>query len=106
MPVRQAWSKRISAARIAVPLVAVGVLLAGCAQTSVPDLNVRSGPGPGHRVTGMISGSGTAVQITCWSYGEPVHRDRVWYRINSPKTGYVTGYYISTGGESPNAPHC
>jgi uncharacterized protein YraI len=93
-------------APFAVGLAAVGLLLAGCAQTSIPRLSVRSGPGPHYPVVARIPDSETAVAVTCWLRGAPVHGDRVWYRIESPQTGYVTNYYISKPSDYAGAPHC
>jgi uncharacterized protein YraI len=93
-------------ASLGLPLAAIGMLLAGCAQTSIPRLSVRSGPGRGYQVVASIPDSGTAVAVTCWLRGAPVHGDRVWYRIESPRSGYVTNYYISKPGDYAGAPHC
>ncbi|MDN5915268.1 MAG: SH3 domain-containing protein [Pseudonocardia sp.] len=89
----------------AVVLVSAAVLT-GCAQTSIPGVKVRTGPGTGYPVTGTIPQPGTAVAVTCWSRGDAVLGDTVWYRIRSPQAGYVTNYYIRTTGDYANTEPC
>jgi uncharacterized protein YraI len=87
-------------------VAAAGIVLAGCAQTSISGLTVRSGPGRGYSVAATIPDSGTPVAVVCWVHGAAVHSDRVWYRIDSPQQGYVTNYYVSKSSDFAGAPHC
>ncbi|MET0190421.1 MAG: hypothetical protein ABW212_15565, partial [Pseudonocardia sediminis] len=81
-------------------------VLSGCTQTSIPGLQIPTGPGVGYPVTGAIPRSGTAVAVTCWSRGDAVLGDTVWYRIRSPQPGYVTNYYIKANGDYANTQPC
>lgn len=90
-------------------LVAVGVCLAtaACDTTSIAGLNVRAQPTTAGAVVATIDRADTHVGIDCFVYGEPVHGDPVWYRINRPHSGYVTNYYVDTGGDGlAGTPSC
>jgi uncharacterized protein YraI len=86
-------TRRIAAA------AAVAALTSACQSTSIPGLNVRAGPTTHSRVVGTLGHSGTEVRIACFTRGEPVHGDTVWYRITQPRAGYVTNYYIRTNAD-------
>ena len=90
----------------AAALLGACALLAACAQTTIPGLQVRTGPGPGYPVAGTIPAAGTAVAVTCWTRGAPVRGDTVWYRIRSPQAGYVTNYYIRATADFAGARPC
>lgn len=90
----------------AVLLVAAGAVLTGCARTSIPGLQVHTGPGTGYPVTGAVARAETAVAVVCWVHGDAVFGDPVWYRIRSPQAGYVTNYYIRTTGDHANTRPC
>ncbi len=69
-------------------------------------LNVRSGPGTGHRVVGSVA-SGATVRITCQVRGERVNgtygSSTLWDRIGN---GYVSDAYVLTGSDGQVAPTC
>lgn len=92
-------------ARTGVVLLVLGAL-AGCTRTTIDGLQVRSGPGTGNGVVAEIPRSGTPVRVTCWSRGEPVLGDTVWYRINGPEVGWVTNYYVRSTSDFGGRPAC
>lgn len=93
------------AARVAVLVLAIGALTA-CTRTSIEGLQVRSGPGTASRVVAEIPRSGTPVRVSCWTRGEPVQGDTVWYRIGAPEEGWVTNYYIRSTSDFGGRPRC
>jgi hypothetical protein len=48
------------------------------------------------------------VTVTCYVAGQSVHGNRTWYRVSYPRTGYVSGYYVSNGAarSTTPVPHC
>ncbi len=69
---------------------------AACQSTTVPVLNVRARPTTGSAVVGKLSGTGTALTIDCFTRGQAIHGQTLWYRITQPRVGYVTAYYVRT----------
>ncbi|MFF0226847.1 SH3 domain-containing protein [Streptomyces sp. NPDC004629] len=62
-------------------------------------LNVRSGPGTGHRVVGHRHDD-RLVTITCKTHGSWVSGNRTWYRLAHHK-GYVSARYVRVGTAVP-----
>ncbi len=83
----------------AVVVLAAALLCVACQRTSIDGLNVRSGPSTASAVVGTIADDGTRVEIECWTRGEAVRGDTVWYRIGAPVAGFVTNYYVETTGD-------
>lgn len=81
-----------------------------CALNEI-DLNVRSGPGLGHPATSRAP-AGQWMALHCWTYGDPVNGDNVWYHIDwvSPydgHEGFVAGFHLDTGRDpAPGIPVC
>lgn len=92
--------------RRVVPALIAVALVSACARTSIPGVAVRSGPTTDAALVANIPESGTPVRVQCWTRGEAVSGDSVWYRIASPQRGYVTNYYIRTNGDHANSPSC
>ncbi len=87
--------------------VGVCLLVTGCDTTSVSGLNVRAEPTTASPVVASIDRVETGVGIDCFVYGEQIHGDPVWYRIDRPHSGYVTNYYVDTDGEGlAGVPSC
>ncbi len=80
-------------------VVATVLLCVGCQRTSIDGLNVRAGPTTATPVVGTIDEDGARVDIECWTRGEQVRGDTVWFRIGAPVPGYVTNYYVETTGD-------
>lgn len=89
---RSRWSLLLVTAFAAVTCTA-------CERTSIDGLNVRAAPTTASEVVGTIDEVDTSVRIECYTAGEPVRGDPVWYRISRPVDGYVTNYYVTTTGD-------
>jgi hypothetical protein len=75
--------------------------------TTVTGLRVRSGPSTNYRQLGVLGAAGSPVKISCWYYGQSIVGDSIWYRISTPRSGYVSGYYVDTGRDpNPAIPRC
>jgi hypothetical protein len=89
-----------------VPALLLVVVVAGCARTSIPGVAVRAQPTTDAHLVANIPESNTPVRVECWSRGQAVQGDPIWYRIASPQEGWVTNYYIRSNGDHANAPSC
>jgi hypothetical protein len=65
-------------------------------RTLVSRIRVRSEPATTAKVTGTIKRSGTRVTISCYSRGDRVAGNPVWYQLARPVKGFVTSYYIDS----------
>jgi hypothetical protein len=79
---------------------ALALVLTGCGRTTIPGLQVHSGPSLTSRANGTFGRAGSAVDVRCWTRGEAVHGHTVWYRVSRPSAGYVTSYFVDTGGDA------
>lgn len=77
-------------------VVTVLVLASACESTSIAGLNVRAAPTTASAVLDTLGDAGTQVRVDCFTRGESVRGDTIWYRITQPSTGYVSNYYIRT----------
>jgi hypothetical protein len=66
-------------------------------QTVVKGLRVRSAPSASAATVGAIGAAGSRVTVDCYALGTAVFGDHAWYHLVAPLTGYVAGYYLSTG---------
>lgn len=82
-----------------VVLTACAAAVVACERTSIYGLNVRAEPTTASAVVGSIPEVDTRVEIECYTRGEPIYGDTVWYRISEPIGGYVTNYYVETTGD-------
>lgn len=92
-------------ARAAALSLAVAVT-AACQSTSVPGLNIRARPSTASPIIGSIAEAGAPVGVACSVRGAPVRGNTVWYRITTPRRGYVTSYYIRTTEKAPAVRPC
>jgi uncharacterized protein YraI len=67
---------------------------AACHSTTAAGLNVRAGPSTSSKIVARMSGAGTAVYIDCYTRGQSIYGQTIWYRITAPHKGYVTAYYV------------
>ena len=81
-----------------VVLVLALACTAACESTTVSGLNVRSGPSTSSKIVARMSSAGTAVSIDCYTRGQSIYGQTIWYRITAPHTGYVTAYYVRDSG--------
>jgi hypothetical protein len=77
-----------------------------CQATSVPGLNIRARPTTASPILGNIARADTPVRIICSTRGASVYGNDLWYRISSPRSGYVTSYYIRATGRTSTIPPC
>jgi len=66
-------------------------------RTLVNGLAVRKAPSPSAARRAALGPAGTKVTVRCYTIGQPVGGDHVWYRITAPRAGLVAGFYLSTG---------
>ncbi|SDJ67216.1 hypothetical protein SAMN04487820_101189 [Actinopolyspora mzabensis] len=74
-------------------------------------LNVRTGPATSYTALSRAP-EGKSMAIDCWSFGESIKGDNIWYYITwvssfDGHSGFVTGYYLNTGPDpAPGIPQC
>jgi Bacterial SH3 domain len=90
--------------RLVVVLLAV-VCTSACHSTAVDRLNVRAEPTTASRVIDNLDIAGTSVMVDCFVHGQAIHGNTLWYRIDQPRTGYVSGYYVNSD-DNDAAPSC
>ena len=88
----------------------IAVLLAvvctsACHSTAVDRLNVRAEPTTASRVIDNLDLAGTSLMVDCFVHGQAIHGNTVWYRIDQPNPGYVSGYYVKSDNNDV-APSC
>jgi 3D (Asp-Asp-Asp) domain-containing protein len=71
------------------------VCVSACQETTVSGLNVRAAPTTHSAVVAKMSRAGTAVYIDCYTRGQSIYGQTIWYRITQPHRGYVTAYYVN-----------
>jgi uncharacterized protein YraI len=92
--------------RLAVALLVV-VCTTACESSTVSGLNIRAAPTTASRVVGRLTTAGSSVQVECYTRGQSIHGQSMWYRIAAPHRGYVTGYYIRADSATrSNTPRC
>jgi hypothetical protein len=79
---------------------ALALVLTGCGRTTISGLHIHSGPSMSSPANGTLGPAGSAVDVRCWTRGEAVHGHTVWYRVSRPSAGYVTSYFVDTGGDA------
>jgi Bacterial SH3 domain len=76
-------------------------------RTQATGLRVRARATTRSRQVGVLGKAGSKVTVSCFELGQPIAGDAVWYRITKPKTGYVAGFYLKTGGDpAAGVPRC
>jgi hypothetical protein len=76
-------------------------------RTLVAGLQVRNAPHTSAPVVGVLGAAGSSVGVNCYALGSSVSGDSVWYRLVSPDTGYVAGYYLKSGRDpAAGIPQC
>jgi hypothetical protein len=75
--------------------------------TIVDGLHIRELPTPFSRRLATLGRMGGTVVVTCWTYGQSINGNPVWYRTASPRHGYVAGQHLDTGRDPANGvPRC
>jgi hypothetical protein len=76
-------------------------------RTLVAGLRIRSGTSSRFRVVSVLGRAGSKVVVDCWTLGENISGDRVWYHLVSPRRGFVAGFHLDTGRDPAlGVPHC
>lgn len=76
-------------------------------RTVATGLRVRSAPRTSATIITVLGVYGSKVTVTCYTSGTSILGDRIWYHIVAPATGYVAGYYLSTGRDpNPSIRRC
>jgi Bacterial SH3 domain len=92
--------------RLVVAMLVV-ICTSACESSTVPGLNVRAAPSTASRIVGRLTTAGTSVNIVCYTRGQPIHGQTLWYRISQPRKGYVTAYYVRADSSTrANTPSC
>ena len=66
-------------------------------ETLIAGLHVRRAPTTAAPVLAVLGPFGTKMTVKCWAPGSSVFGDKIWYLIVTPHTGFVAGFYLSTG---------
>jgi uncharacterized protein YraI len=76
---------------------------AACHSTTAAGLNVRAGPSTSSKIVARMGSAGTAVNIDCYTRGQSIYGQTIWYRITAPHKGYVTAYYVRADSSAAGA---
>ncbi len=79
-----------------VAIILAAACVSACQSTTVPGLNVRAGPSTSSKIVAKMNSAGSAVYIECYTRGQSIYGQTIWYRISQPHKGYVTAYYVRT----------
>jgi Bacterial SH3 domain len=79
-----------------VAIVVAALCVSACQSTTVAGLNVRAGPSTSSKIVAKMNSAGSAVYIECYTRGQSIYGQTIWYRISQPHKGYVTAYYVRT----------
>ena len=79
-----------------VAIVVAALCVSACQSTTVAGLNVRAGPSTSSKIVAKMNSAGSAVYIDCYTRGQSIYGQTIWYRISQPHKGYVTAYYVRT----------
>ena len=65
--------------------------------TVVKGLHVRTRPTTAAKITTVLGKVGTKITVNCYSRGQDISGDPIWYHIVTPRAGYVAGLNLDTG---------
>jgi len=77
-----------------VAIILAAACVSACQSTTVAGLNVRAAPSTSSKIVARMSSAGSAVSIDCYTHGQSIYGQTMWYRIAAPHHGYVTAYYV------------
>lgn len=76
-------------------------------RTLVAGLRIRTGPSAGFRIVGHLGSVGSKLTVSCFTFGESILGDRVWYHTVAPRRGFLAGRHLNTGRDpAPGVPRC
>ena len=90
----QEQSTRRGRAPQLVAIIVAAACVSACQSTTVAGLNVRAAPSTSSKIVARMSSAGSAVSIDCYTHGQSIYGQTMWYRIAAPHRGYVTAYYV------------
>ena len=90
----QEQSTRRGRAPQLVAIIVAAACVSACQSTTVSGLNVRAAPSTSSKIVARMSSAGSAVSIDCYTHGQSIYGQTMWYRIAAPHRGYVTAYYV------------
>ena len=93
-PAEQEQSTRRGRAPQLVAIMVAAMCVSACQSTTVAGLNVRAAPSTSSKIVARMSSAGSAVSIDCYTHGQSINGQTMWYRIAAPHRGYVTAYYV------------
>lgn len=75
--------------------------------TVVKGLHIRLKPTTYSKILTVLGAVGTTVTVSCYTDGQNVTGDAVWYHTLTPTAGYVAGLNLDTGYDpAPGVPKC
>ena len=93
-PAEQDQGTRRARAPQLVAIMVAAACVSACQSTTVAGLNVRAAPSTSSKIVARMSSAGSAVSIDCYTHGQSIYGQTMWYRIAAPHRGYVTAYYV------------
>jgi hypothetical protein len=73
----------------------------------VADVHIRYWPAAYAQRMATLVRVGAPVTVTCYTAGEDIQGDNVWYHVVKPSVGYVAGLHLNTGRDpAPGVPRC
>ena len=93
-PAEQDQGTRRARAPQLVAIMVAAACVSACQSTTVAGLNVRAAPSTSSKIVARMSSAGSAVSIDCYTRGQSINGQTMWYRITAPHRGYVTAYYV------------
>jgi hypothetical protein len=73
----------------------------------VAGVHIRYWPAAYAQRMATLARVGDRVTVTCYTDGQDIQGDRIWYHVVKPSTGYVAGLHLNTGRDpAPGVPRC
>lgn len=63
----------------------------------VAGVHIRFWPTASSTRLATLGRAGTTVTVNCYTFGQSIGGDRVWYHVISPKRGFIAGSHLNTG---------
>jgi hypothetical protein len=76
-------------------------------RTLVTGMRIRELPSRTARAVTKLGGVGSPVVVNCFTYGQRIRGDRVWYHTVAPVLAYIAGRHLNTGHDPAHGvPRC
>jgi hypothetical protein len=66
-------------------------------RTRVPGLKVRTAPNMRARSVAVIGRAGSRILVRCWTRGESIRGNNIWFLTTTPRAGFVPGAFLFPG---------